>query len=136
MVADPAVNSVNTGVYLRGVHSWQAEIWQHAWGSGLWGVLHASAKQARAGSVQYYPALGKAVRPIRRMDHAAGRWNYLEVRVQNDVISTRLNGRPTVDRRPIEQVDPRFPSAGGIGLQGHDPWKDVRFRDIRIMEIP
>lgn len=136
MVADPAVNSVNTGVYLRGVHPWQAEIWQHAWGSGLWGVLHVSARQANAGSVRYYPELGKAVRPIRRMDHPAGQWNYLEIRVEHDVVSTWLNGSPTVDRYPVGQVDPRFPATGGIGLQAHDPWKEVRFRDIRIRELP
>ena len=81
--ATPDPEAINTGVYLRGVHPWQADIWEHAWGSGLWGVLHVSAKMASEGGRQYYPELGKVVRPISRMDNPAGQWNYLEIRVED-----------------------------------------------------
>lgn len=130
---DPA--EINTGVYLRGVHPWQADIWEHKWGSGLWGVGHVSAKMAKVGDKQFYPELGKVIRPTVRMDNPAGQWNYLEVRVEDGVVSTWLNGRTTIDRYPMKEVDPKFPEAGGIGLQAHAPWKEVRFRDIRVKEL-
>jgi hypothetical protein len=130
---DPA--EINTGVYLRGVHPWQADIWEHKWGSGLWGVQHVSARMASDGKKQYYPEIGKVVRPMIRMDNPPGQWNYLEVRVEEGVVSTWLNGRPTVDRYPMKEVDPKFPDAGGIGLQAHAPWKEVRFQDLRVMEL-
>ncbi len=47
-------------------------------------------------------------------------------------MSTSLNGRTTVDRYPVKEIDSKFPEAGGIGLQAHAPWKEVRFRDIRV----
>jgi hypothetical protein len=130
LFADPNPSDTNTGVYLRGVHPWQADIWEHKWGSGLWGLLH-----------KYVPAqrniheLGKAVRPAIRMDNPQGHWNYLEIRLENNVVSTWLNGRTTVDRYPIPQVDPHFPASGGIGMQAHWPWKEVRFHNIRVKRL-
>jgi hypothetical protein len=130
LFADPNPSDTNTGVYLRGVHPWQADIWEHKWGSGLWGLLH-----------KYVPAqrniqdLGKAVRPTVRMDNPQGHWNYLEIRLEDNVVSTWLNGRATVDRYPIPQVDPHFPAAGGIGMQAHWPWKEVRFHNIRVKRL-
>ena len=137
LFADPNPDSINSGVYLRGVHPWQADIWEHAWGSGLWGVLHVSAKMATApdGKTRYYTELGKVIRPITRMDNPAGQWNYLDIEVEDGVVSTWLNGRPTVDRYPLKQIDPKFPEAGGVGLQAHAPWKKVLFHDIRIAEL-
>ena len=136
LFADPDPTAINSGVYLRGVHPWQADIWEHTWGSGLWGVLHVSAKMATEGTTRYYPELGKVIRPSVRMDNPPGQWNYLDVRVENGVVSTWLNGRTAVDRYPMKTVDPAFPESGGIGLQAHAPWKKVRFRDIRLMELP
>jgi hypothetical protein len=135
LFADPNPAEINSGVYLRGVHPWQADIWEHKWGSGLWGVQHVSARMASDGKTQYYPELGKVIRPITRMDNPTGQWNYLEIRVEDGVVSTWLNGRPTVDRYPIKEVDPKFPDAGGVGLQAHAPWKEVRYHDIRIKEL-
>lgn len=74
------------------------------------------------------------IRPIVRMDNPPGQWNYLDVRVEDGVVTTWLDGRPTVDRYPMKGVDPKFPDAGGIGLQSHAPWKEVRFHDIRLKE--
>jgi hypothetical protein len=116
LFADPDPTDINTGIYIRGVHPWQADIWEHTWGCGLWGVLHS-----------YVPAqnniqdLGKVVRPAVRMDNPTGHWNYLDVRVENNVVSVWLNGRITIDRYPIQEVDPKFPNSGGIGLQAHWP---------------
>ena len=124
---DPDPTDINTGIYLRGQHPWQADIWHHKWGSGLWGMLHA-----------YVPAkkniqdLGKALRPSVKMDNPPGEWNFLDVRLENNVVSTWLNGRTTVDRYPIKEADPKFPDVGGIGLQAHFPWKEVQFHNFRV----
>jgi hypothetical protein len=123
MFADPDPSNINTGIYLRGMHPWQADIWEHKWGCGLWGVRHGQ------------PDLGKAVRPLVRMDNPTGHWNYLDVRIENNVVSVCLNGRTTIDRYPIQEVDPKFPNSGGIGLQAHWPWKEVRFHNLRVMEM-
>ena len=130
LFADPDPKDINSGIYLRGVHPWQADIWEHKWGSGLWGLNHA-----------YVPAkknlqdLGKVVRPEARMDNPQGHWNYLEVRVENNIVTTWLNGRIAVDHYPVQQADPKFPNTGGIGLQAHWPWKEVRFHNLRIKEL-
>lgn len=130
LFADPDPTDLNSGIYLRGVHPWQADIWEHKWGSGLWGMLHA-----------YVPAqkniqdLGKVVRPQVRMDNPQGHWNHLEVRIENNVVTTWLNGRVTVDAYPIKQVDPKFPDRGGIGLQAHWPWKEIRFHNLRVKAL-
>ncbi len=100
------------------------------------GVGHVSAKMAKVGDKQFYTELGKVIRPDVRMDNPTGQWNYLEVRVEDGVVSTSLNGRTTVDRYPVKEIDSKFPEAGGIGLQAHAPWKEVRFRDIRVKELP
>jgi hypothetical protein len=129
LFADPNPFETNTGIYLRGIHPWQADIWEHKWGSGLWGMLHS-----------YVPAqkniqdLGKAVRPIIRMDNPQGHWNYLEVLLEDNIVSVNLNGRTTIDRYPIKKVDDKFPDTGGIGIQAHYPWKEVQFHNLRIQE--
>lgn len=113
---DPNPKDLNSGIYLRVVHPRQADIWEHQWGRGLWGTLHA-----------YVPAkknmqeLGKVVRPDVRMDNPQGHGNYLEVRVEQNVVTTWLNRRVTVDRYSVQAVDPKFPNSGGIGLQAHWP---------------
>lgn len=129
MFADPDPSNINTGIYLRGVHPWQADIWEHKWGCGLWGVLHSYSPAKK--NIQ---DLGKVVRPAVRMDNPSGQWNYLDVRVEHNVVSVWLNGRTTIDRYPIQEVDPKFPNSGGIGLQAHWPWKEVRFQHLRVME--
>lgn len=77
--------------------------------------------------------LGNVVLPAVRMDNPAGQWNYLDVRVENNVVSVWLNGRTTIDRYPIQEVDPKFPKSAGIGLQAHWPWKEVRLHHLRVM---
>jgi len=70
-----------------------------------------------------------------RMDNPQGFWNYLEIRVEDNIVTTWLNGRIAVDRYPIQKVDPRFPDQGGIGLQAHWPWKEIRFHHVRIKTL-
>ncbi len=64
---DPA--EINSGVYLRGIHPWQADIWEHKWGSGLWASDMCRPRMAKVGDKQFYTELGKVIRPDVRMDN-------------------------------------------------------------------
>ncbi len=118
---DPA--NTNTGIYLRGIHPWQAEIWHHKWGCGLWGMRHGQ------------PDLGKAVRPLVRMDNPPGHWNYIDVLLENHIVTVWLNGRTTINRYAIKKIDARFPDSGPIAIQSHGDNKEIRFRNMRIKTI-
>ncbi|MSV30706.1 MAG: DUF1080 domain-containing protein, partial [Bryobacterales bacterium] len=51
---------------------------------------------------------------------------------RNDKISIRLNGKLVAEHAG----DPGRPKAGPIGLQLHDQFSVVMFRNIRIRETP
>ncbi len=55
---------------------------------------------AKVGDKQFYTELGKVIRPDVRIDNPAGQWNYLEVRVEDGVVSYVAQRRTTVDRYP------------------------------------
>jgi Domain of Unknown Function (DUF1080) len=57
-------------------------------------------------------------------------WNSLDIISRNDKISVRLNGKPVAEHAG----DPQRPKTGPIGLQLHDQFSIVMFRNIRIRE--
>ena len=59
-------------------------------------------------------------------------WNSLDISSRNDKISIRLNGKLVAEHAG----DPARPKAGPIGLQLHDQFSVVMFRNIRIRETP
>jgi len=59
-------------------------------------------------------------------------WNSLEIESRNDVIRVKLNDH-LVASHPGE---PGRPKTGPIGLQLHDRFSYIMFRNIRIREIP
>lgn len=60
-----------------------------------------------------------------------GEWNTFDIESRNDVIRVRLNGELVTEFAG----DPKRPKAGPIGLQLHDQFNSVMFRNIRIREI-
>lgn len=58
-------------------------------------------------------------------------WNVLDISSRNDKISVRLNGKLVAEHAG----DPARPKTGPIGLQLHDQFSVVMFRNIRIREI-
>jgi hypothetical protein len=60
-----------------------------------------------------------------------GDWNALEIESRKDVIRVKLNGHE-VASHPGE---PARPKTGPIGLQLHDRFNVIQFRDIRIREL-
>ena len=58
-------------------------------------------------------------------------WNSLDIESRNGGITVRLNGHPVASH----PGDPARPKTGPIGLQLHDRFNTIQFRDIRIREI-
>ena len=58
-------------------------------------------------------------------------WNSLEIESRNDMIRVKLNGHE-VSSHP---GDPNRPKTGPIGLQLHDRFSVMMFRNIKIREI-
>jgi hypothetical protein len=59
-------------------------------------------------------------------------WNALDIESRNDLIRVKLNG-VVVAEHP---GDPNRPKIGPIGLQLHDQFCVIQFRNIRIRELP
>ena len=58
-------------------------------------------------------------------------WNNLEIESRNDRIRVKLNGELAAE----SPGDPERSKTGPIGLQLHDQFSFIMFRNIRIREI-
>ena len=57
-------------------------------------------------------------------------WNAMEIESRKDLIRVRLNGQVVAEH----PGDPARPTTGPIGLQLHDQFSVVQFRNVRIRE--
>jgi hypothetical protein len=60
------------------------------------------------------------------------RWNALDIESRKNLIRVKLNGQVVAEH----PGDPKRPITGPIGLQLHDQFSFIMFRNIRIHEIP
>jgi hypothetical protein len=60
-----------------------------------------------------------------------GEWNSFDIESRNEIIRVRLNGELVTEFAG----DPKRPKSGPIGLQLHDQFNSIMFRNIRIREI-
>ncbi len=58
-------------------------------------------------------------------------WNVMEISSRNEKIAVSLNGRAVAEHAG----DPQRSKVGPIGLQLHDQFSIIMFRDVRIREI-
>src|SRR5690242_1515357 len=58
-------------------------------------------------------------------------WNAMDIISRNDKITIKLNGKVVAEHAG----DPQRPKTGPIGLQLHDQFQVVMFRNIRISEL-
>ncbi len=95
-------------------------------GAGYWGALYDESRRKR---VLATPDQKTILTHVRLND-----WNRYEIRAEGPRIRLTLNGVQTVD---YQEPDSAIPQTGFIGLQVHGGGKAlVRFRDIRIQELP
>ncbi len=125
-----AVPNVDSGVFLRGQHKSQVNIWCWPIGSGeVWGYRtdFKLSAEVRAG-----------VTPKVRADRAVGQWNTFHIVLQSDRLTVTLNDKRVLDQARL----PGIPARGPIALQHHGDRKDgewgasfVEFRNVFIKEL-
>ncbi len=124
------VPNTDSGVFLRGQHKSQVNIWCWPIGSGeVWGYRTdpALSPEVRAG-----------VTPKVRADRPIGQWNTFYIIMKGDRLTVRLNGQLVIDDAQL----PGVPARGPIALQHHGDRKDgewgasfLQFRRISIKEL-
>ena len=125
-----AAPNTDSGVFLRGQHKSQVNIWCWPIGSGeVWGYRTDPAfdTQVHAGAT---PKL-KADKPI-------GEWNTFHIVMKGDRLTVTLNDKQII----VDAQLPGIPRQGPLALQLHPERKDgewgaslVQFRNIRIKEL-
>jgi hypothetical protein len=124
------VPNADSGVFLRGQHKSQVNIWCWPVGSGeVWGYRTdpAFSKEIQAG-----------VTPKVKADRPVGEWNTFRIVLRGDRLSVTLNDQLVIDHAQL----PGIPRQGPIALQHHGERKDgdwgaslMQFRNLRIREL-
>ena len=124
------VPNTDSGVFLRGQHKSQVNIWCWPVGSGeVWGYRM---------DPKLSDEIHAAVTPSENADRPVGRWNTFHIVMRGDHVTVTLN-----DKRIITDAQlPGVPESGPFALQLHPERKDgqwgaslVEFRNIRIKEL-
>jgi len=124
------VPNTDSGVFLRGQHKSQVNIWCWPIGSGeVWGYRT---------DVAFSSEVHAGVTPKVKADRPIGQWNTFYIVMKRDRLTVSLNGRLVIDNAQL----PGVPAQGPIALQHHGDRKDgewgasfVQFRRIFIKEL-
>jgi hypothetical protein len=124
------VPNTDSGIFLRGRHKSQVNIWCWPVGSGeVWGYRTDPALS---------PEVHAGVTPKVRADRPVGQWNTFHIIMKADRLSVTLNDRLVLDNAPL----PGVPAEGPIALQHHGDRKDgewgaslLQFRNISIKQL-
>ena len=123
------VPNADSGVFLRGQHKSQVNIWCWPVGSGeVWGYRTDPNLSAEVHA---------GVTPKEKADRPIGQWNTFHIIMKGDRLAVRLNGKLIIDNAQL----PGIPAKGPIALQHHGDRKDgdwgaslVQFRNIYLKE--
>ena len=124
------VPNVDSGIFLRGQHKSQVNIWCWPIGSGeVWGYRTDPTFSAEVHA---------GVTPKVRADRPIGQWNTFHIIMKGDRLTVRLNGQLILDNAQL----PGIPAQGPIALQHHGDRKDgewgasfLQFRRIFIKQL-
>lgn len=124
--------NADSGIYLRGWHKTQVNIWCWPIGSGeVYGIRTDETQP---------PEVRAGVTPKERADRPVGEWNQFEISLRGDRLTVVLNGRTVIENAKL----PGIPAAGPLGLQHHGGIQNgkpmlgsslVQFRNIEIKEF-
>ncbi len=125
-----AAPNTDSGVFLRGQHKSQVNIWCWPVGSGeVWGYRTDPAFDAKVHA---------GVTPKVKADKPVGEWNTFHILMVGDRVTVTLNAQKIIDHAQL----PGVPHRGPLALQLHAERKDgewgaslVQFRNIRIKVI-
>lgn len=124
------VPNTDSGIFLRGQHKSQVNIWCWPVGSGeVWGYRTDPALS---------PEVHAGVTPRVKADRPIGQWNTFHILMKGDRLTVMLNGQLVLDKARL----PGIPARGPIALQHHGDRKDgewgasfLQFRRILIREL-
>jgi hypothetical protein len=124
------VPNTDSGIFLRGRHKSQVNIWCWPVGSGeVWGYRTDPA---------FSPEVHAGVTPRVKADRPIGEWNTFHIVMKGNLLTVRLNGKLVIDNAQL----PGIPVEGPIALQHHGDRKDgewgasfLQFRRIFIREL-
>ena len=122
--------NTDSGVFLRGQHKSQVNIWCWPVGSGeVWGYRTDPAFDAKVHA---------GVTPNVRADKPIGEWNTFHIVMKGEHLRVTLNDKLVIENALL----PGVPRKGALALQLHPERKDgewgaslVQFRNIRIKEL-
>jgi hypothetical protein len=124
------VPNADSGVFLRGQHKSQVNIWCWPVGSGeVWGYRTDPmlSAEVHAGAT-----------PKEKADRPIGQWNTFHILMKGDRLTVRLNGKRVIDHAQL----PGVPAKGPIALQHHGDRRDgdwgaslVQFRNLYLKEL-
>ena len=124
------VPNTDSGVFLRGQHKSQVNIWCWPVGSGeVWGYRTDPTLS---------PEVHAGLTPKVRADRPIGQWNTFDIIMKGDRLTVTLNGQRVIDNAQL----PGIPAQGPIALQHHGDRKNgdwgpsfLQFRRISIREL-
>jgi len=124
------VPNTDSGIFLRGQHKSQVNIWCWPVGSGeVWGYRTDPA---------FSPEVHAGVTPKGKADRPMGQWNTYHIIMNGDRLTVTLNGQRVLDRAQL----PGVPAQGPIALQHHGDRKDgewgasfLQFRRVFVKEL-
>ena len=124
------VPNTDSGVFLRGQHKSQVNIWCWPVGSGeVWGYRTDPTLS---------PEVHAGVTPKVKADRPIGQWNTFHIIMKGDRLTVTLNGQRVLDAARLTGI----PARGPIALQHHGDRKDgewgaslLQFRRIFIKEL-
>ena len=124
------VPNTDSGIFLRGQHKSQVNIWCWPVGSGeVWGYRTDPSSS---------PEVHAGVTPKVKADRPIGQWNTFHIVMKGDRLTVTLNGQRVLDNAQL----PGVPVQGPIALQHHGDRKDgewgasfLQFRRLFIKEL-
>jgi len=124
------VPNTDSGIFLRGRHKSQVNIWCWPVGSGeVWGYRTDPA---------FLPEVHAGVTPKVKADRPIGQWNTFHIIMKGDRLTVTLNGKLILENAQL----PGVPAQGPIALQHHGGRKDgewgasfLQFRRIFVKEL-
>ncbi|MCB1276128.1 DUF1080 domain-containing protein, partial [Prosthecobacter sp.] len=129
-LATIAVPNTDSGVFLRGQHKSQVNIWCWSVGSGeVWGYRT---------DARFSAGVHAGATPKKKADRPVGEWNRFHIVMKGDRLTVTLNDVEIITQAHL----PGIPEKGPLALQLHAERKDgewgaslVQFRNIRIKEL-
>jgi hypothetical protein len=111
----------DSGIFLRGAHAAQVNMWCNPVGSGdLYGYHD---------DISMFPEVRKAAMPKAKADRPIGEWNRFIITMRGNRVTVVLNGQTVVENAFL----PGVPARGRIGLQHHTG--ALQFSNLLIREL-